>query len=79
MESYIRYMNAKNRKTAVKLLVCCAFIFTLLCFVAFSNTRFNGFADVYPAEFYFEKIKEVWNKICENLFNNNLRFINFFR
>ena len=79
MENYIRFMNLKNRKTALKLLLFCAILFVVLSFIAFSNTRFNGFADVYPASAYYEKIREVWNRICEILSKNDLHFINFFR
>ena len=79
MEEYIRFMNRKNRKTMLKICLFCACTFVLLSFVVFSNTRFNGFADVHPAAYYFEKLAAFWQKICEALALYPKRFINFFQ
>ena len=78
MEEYIAFMNKKDGKNIVRLLLFCALCVAAFCTVAYLNTRFNGFADVYPAAHYFKMIEESWQRICDTLFLYPARFINFF-
>lgn len=78
MHAYIAYMNRKDIKTAAKLLLCCTGIFFTLAAAAYANTRYNGFADVPPADYYLEKLWWLWERICECLLLYPRRFINFF-
>lgn len=78
MEEYIRYMNKEDTKRVVKILLCCAALFFTFAGIAYANTRFNGFADVQPASYYFGYLKWLWERIVANLFLYPKRFINFF-
>ena len=78
MEAYLAFMRRKDRRTAAKLFTACAFALILCCTVAYLNTRFNGFADVHPAAYYFHKLRQAWQSICDTLFLYPDRFINFF-
>ena len=78
MEEYFRFMRRQNTARVLKVLLCsgvCVFIF---CTIAFLNTRFNGFADVHNAAYYFEKLQKLWQSLCESLYRFPFRFINFF-
>ena len=79
MQEYITFMNRKDAKNILRLLLFCALCVAVFGTVAYLNTRFNGFADVHPAAHYFEKIQDAWQKICDTLFLYPARFINFFR
>ena len=79
MEEYIRFMKRKNTKNVIMILIFCALAFLTFAAIAFLNTRFNGFADVHPAAYYFEKLAAFWQKICEALALYPKRFINFFQ
>jgi len=79
MQEYIRFMNRKNRKNVIKLLFLSFLAIITFGFLAYSNTRYNGFADVPPVGFYASRLKQVWEFICDMLFRFEGRFINFFQ
>lgn len=79
MEEYIRFMNRKNAKTAVKIMLLCAAVFFAGAAVAYCNTRYNGFGDVMPAAAYAGAARRIWEWICECLFSYSHRFINIFK
>lgn len=78
MEEYLRYMRRQDTVRIFKILLCSGICVMFFCTIAFLNTRFNGFADVHDAAYYFAKVQSAWRSICETLFLFPYRFINFF-
>ena len=64
-----------QRQKCLKVLVLSALVFFFCAFIVYSNTRFNGFADVKPFSHYICVAKAVFEKICAVLFNFSKRFL----
>ena len=77
MEEYIAFVKKRNRRRIVKLMLFCALFFFAAAFIAYSNTRYNGFADVHPGVYYYEKLQELWQCFCTTLYAYDGRFLHF--
>lgn len=61
----VKYQNQK----CAKVLVLSVLVFFFCAFIVYTNTRFNGFADVKPFSHYISIAKAIFEKIFTALSN----------